>query len=153
MTAFSEKAMRNCIPCIKCNRIKSTKHFYHSTIRKSGNRGECKSCVIDRVHSANQKPHRLTWYTSEKFKMVHRGNFQRYIAQYPMRREARSITYNAIRRGELVRASKCENCGKNQNIEAHHDDYNKPMSIRWLCKNCHGEWHRYNTPVYPKKLV
>ena len=28
------------------------------------------------------------------------------------------------------------------NVEAHHNDYNKPLEIRWLCRNCHREWHK-----------
>lgn len=37
----------------------------------------------------------------------------------------------------------CEICGE-RDTEAHHDDYTKPDKIRWLCKVCHMEWHRFN---------
>lgn len=46
----------------------------------------------------------------------------------------------AIRRGKLAR-QKCDVCGARP-TEAHHDDYSKPLEIRWLCVACHAEHHR-----------
>ena len=37
---------------------------------------------------------------------------------------------------------KCEKCG-NKKAVRHHDDYSKPLEIRWLCKNCHNKHHGY----------
>lgn len=61
----------------------------------------------------------------------------------------------AIERGELVRPDTCENCGKRPGqgkdgrslIQGHHDDYNRPLDVRWLCQPCHHEWHKQHTPV------
>lgn len=49
----------------------------------------------------------------------------------------------AILAGEM-KQSPCEICGA-EPAEAHHDDYNKPLNIRWLCKKHHSEWHKNNT--------
>ncbi len=64
---------------------------------------------------------------------------------------ARILVERAIRAGILRRPDKCEECGakavdKNDHhkIMAHHDDYSYPLSVRWLCPKCHGEWHRNN---------
>jgi ribosomal protein S27AE len=46
----------------------------------------------------------------------------------------------AIRKGELTRST-CETCGA-EKAEAHHDDYSKPLDVRWLCRQCHAAHHR-----------
>lgn len=54
----------------------------------------------------------------------------------PERRAARVAVGNAIRDGRLVRQP-CEVCGDRG--EAHHDDYARPLDVRWLCFRCHRE--------------
>lgn len=34
----------------------------------------------------------------------------------------------------------CERCG-DPKTERHHDDYDKPLEVRWLCKSCHERHH------------
>lgn len=65
----------------------------------------------------------------------------------------RRQVYRALYRKILIRQP-CEVCGisgksdKNRHIvHAHHDDYNKPLDVRWLCKNHHFEWHKDNKPI------
>ena len=68
---------------------------------------------------------------------------------------AQNIIEKAILRGKVVPAEQCEACGvANQpfadgrrSIQAHHDDYNKPLSVRWLCQPCHHEWHKCNVAI------
>jgi transposase-like protein len=50
---------------------------------------------------------------------------------------------NAIRSKKLF-SQPCEMCGKEDNIHAHHDDYDKPLNVRWLCPICHKDWHIKN---------
>lgn len=44
----------------------------------------------------------------------------------------------------------CENCGRartnSHSIVAHHDDYARPLEVRWLCASCHQCWHVINGP-------
>lgn len=55
--------------------------------------------------------------------------------RYPERIKARQICYDAVRAGKLKRHP-CELCG-NTNAQAHHDDYSKPLDVRWLCPAHH----------------
>ena len=46
----------------------------------------------------------------------------------------------AKRSGTLLK-KRCEVCNKKDAI-AHHDDYNKPLEIRWLCRYHHYLYHK-----------
>lgn len=60
-----------------------------------------------------------------------------YKLRYPERHNAHQKVSNAIRRGKLLKEN-CEKCGSD-NVEAHHDDYSKPLDVRWLCRKHHIE--------------
>lgn len=62
----------------------------------------------------------------------------------PSERDAAHRAVNsAIRRGQLVRPDLCEGCGTKcgKRIDAHHDDYSQPLTIRWLGSTCHRRHH------------
>ena len=61
-------------------------------------------------------------------------------SEYNLKHKVRALTRGYIKAGHLVKEP-CEVCGKKTTVEAHHDDYTKPMDIRWLCKKHHDEWH------------
>lgn len=60
------------------------------------------------------------------------------IKKYPRKNRARGKLYNAVRSGIIIRSSTCERCKKHTKIEGHHTNYNKPLKVGWLCKNCHS---------------
>lgn len=73
-------------------------------------------------------------------------------------KEARDAVYKAIGKGLLVQKP-CEVCGEFKktrdgfmNVEAHHDDYNFYLEVRWLCRKHHFRWHRTNKPI-PKNSM
>ena len=69
---------------------------------------------------------------------------------YPEQQKARNTVNKAILRGQLERPKFCESCGSEGEpfldgrapIQAHHDDYDKPLEVMWLCRSCHGKRHR-----------
>lgn len=55
-----------------------------------------------------------------------------------MKRAHKHVAY-ALARGRLIRQP-CEVCGA-EKVEAHHDDYARPLDVRWLCRDHHEELH------------
>lgn len=53
---------------------------------------------------------------------------------------ARSQAQYAMQTGRLQRQP-CEVCGF-ATVEAHHDDYSRPLDVRWLCRRHHSHAHR-----------
>lgn len=72
---------------------------------------------------------------------------RRYEARNPEKAAARRLVARSLRSGSLVREP-CSVCGvahgssrtdgTTVRVEGHHDDYTKPLEVRWLC----GDHHR-----------
>ncbi len=72
---------------------------------------------------------------------------RRHHARNPEKKAAREAVSSAIRAGRMVRQP-CEVCGIEHGfvrsdgtkvrVEAHHDNYDRPLEVRWLC----GQHHR-----------
>lgn len=57
----------------------------------------------------------------------------------PAKKKARQAVNNAVNRGKMKRFP-CEKCARSP-AQAHHEDYAKPLDVRWLCASCHGLEH------------
>lgn len=62
----------------------------------------------------------------------------RLAGEAKRRDTARHIAGVYLRRGKLTRGP-CEVCG--ELAEMHHDDYSKPLAVRWLCREHHLQHH------------
>jgi hypothetical protein len=50
---------------------------------------------------------------------------------------ARKAVENAVARGDMQRQTVCEDCQQSKFCEAHHEDYDHPLSVNWVCAKCH----------------
>lgn len=71
--------------------------------------------------------------------------------RYPERVRARQIVADAIRSGRLVKEN-CIFCGSDQ-VQAHHDDYSKPLDVKWMCRPHHNMYEhgliiQITAPIY-----
>lgn len=63
--------------------------------------------------------------------------------------EFKRLAHRAYRRakrwGRFSVPAGCEDCGKPGRLVGHHDNYLRPLAVRWLCPACHLAWHRRAT--------
>jgi hypothetical protein len=61
--------------------------------------------------------------------------------RHPKSVQAQHVIDNEVRRGRLLRPDVCEECQRKCKPHAHHDDYDKPLKVRWVCPSCHKRLH------------
>jgi len=60
----------------------------------------------------------------------------------PEKVAAHKIVAGALKGGIIKNPGECSVCGKKTTyLDAHHDDYDNPLKIRWLCISCHRQEH------------
>lgn len=70
-------------------------------------------------------------------KYEHKKRFQE---RHPKKAAAHAAVHAAVRSGRLAKGP-CEACGAIDDVHAHHDDYDKPLEVRWLCGRHHRMHH------------
>lgn len=89
------------------------------------------------THPEQRKETCKRYYRNHKDKESLR--MKKYLENNQEKYNAHLIVRQAVRNNELE-PQPCEVCGETK-TEAHHDDYNKPLEVRWLCHKCHMAYH------------
>jgi hypothetical protein len=55
---------------------------------------------------------------------------------------ANNLVFLALKKGILIKSQTCENCMTKSDLHGHHEDYEKPYHVHWLCARCHSLLHR-----------
>lgn len=131
------------IICIKCHIEKPLNEFHSNKTMRSGKSSKCVECESKYNAQHRRKNHkRFAEYDRARRKTQERKATNKRYQQTPLakiRQFAATSVCNAVRDGRLVRQP-CEKCGA-EKAEGHHDDYTKPLSVRWLCRKHHMEYH------------
>ena len=131
--------------CFKCGENKLLSEFYRHSQMADGHVNKCKHC--NKMDVRQNRHDRVEYYREYDRKRGGRQTDeyrQKYKEAYPLKARARSAVGNAVRDGRLCKSSECETCGSTFAIHGHHDDYSKPLEVRWLCATCHHQWHAKN---------
>ena len=132
--------------CFKCNKEKPLAYFYKHSEMADGYLNKCKDCAkVDANKHRAENLEKVREYDRKRAKEPHRIALQK--AQTKMWRETdsrRTKCHNAvaraIRNGSLVQQP-CARCSSEKTL-AHHESYDLPLEIVWLCQPCHKQRHK-----------
>lgn len=99
--------------CSKCNGLLE--------VNRLGKSRYCLKCHNSYMKKTRKKHSELT--EEQKLK----ANCKSYLNTY-------------LRRGKIIKTP-CVNCSSLL-VQAHHEDYSKPLKVIWLCRKCHLELHK-----------
>jgi hypothetical protein len=131
--------------CLKCHVTKAVSEFYKDKSRKDGVHPYCKTCRIAHACTwGKANRHRTIEYT-RKYKRRHAVQIKESNRVYALKNkkkiDARLILNVAVRTWAVVRPQNCERCGRQAKVHGHHDDYDRPLEVEWLCASCHMSHH------------
>lgn len=147
--------------CRICQQEKLISDFGKRSASGDGLANRCKACQSEYDKARANNPDRVLARISyaktdrgiearrraqKKYAESHRAEATKRSREYrlknPKKSRAHDLVAYAIKIGSLVRLP-CEVCGANSHV-AHHDDYEKPLEVRWLCQTHHKQWHSDN---------
>lgn len=135
--------------CARCQTEKPLDAFHRDKNRPDGLYHTCKACKRE-IHKARY------WADPEAGRQRYRdwyaANSEQERARSHGRRRnherakwlARRAVNDAIKCGRMKRQL-CEVCG-DPNTHGHHDDYSRPLDVRWLCPKHHAAVHAGEAP-------
>lgn len=158
--------------CSRCKSVKPLEQFFRRSVLRDGRSAECKECAGERRRAFQKSDHgkavikrhqatdkaketkrvyeerhadrlkviRADWQKTVRGRARHRADAKTYKSRHPERNAAHALINKLIRKGVISRGP-CEVCALPE-AQAHHDDYSKPLDVRWLCTKHHTEHHR-----------
>lgn len=143
--------------CKKCKISKSLESFHIKSKSYDGREFRCKQCKSEsdkqyveenkeKVYERNRKASSKYIAQRKQYGQTTRGKEARakalanYVKHFPEKALARRIFQNAMQSRKIVKLP-CEVCGSDK-AEGHHDDYSKPLDVRWLCRQHHKQFHK-----------
>ena len=128
--------------CFRCGVLKPLIDFYAHKQMADGRLNKCKACnKLDVSENYRARRDQYAAYERERNQQPQRkqARSEYHKKRDPVKKRATMLTSNAIRDGRLIRKP-CEVCAETK-VEAHHDNYSKPLDVRWLCRPHHLEHH------------
>ena len=130
--------------CFKCEAEKPLAEYYKHPKMGDGHLNKCKECTKRDVRKHRRENDSVREYDRARGNRQTPEYHQSYRKQKPKAYKAKNAVNNALRDGKLYKPDNCEDCGSDFYVEGHHNDYDKPLAVRWLCARCHKIWHAKN---------
>ena len=115
--------------CSKCNAIKENQQDQYCH--------QCRALMKRERYAARKSD--PEFMRCEREKAVKKFQVDEFAR---LKKNCREATHRLIKSGKLLKEN-CEVCNEIE-VEAHHDNYNDPANVRWLCKKHHAQHHSTN---------
>ena len=129
--------------CSKCKLTKESDDFSINSKAKDGLNYYCRSCCNKRS----------TAYNAERRALGIKTSAEMWDIKNPQKKSTHGVVHRAVKSGTLKKPDCCEACSSTSKIVGHHEDYDKPLEVEWLCRKCHGMLHRSNERIKDGRLV
>lgn len=138
--------------CFRCGSDKPLDDFYTHKGMKDGHVNKCKECT--RADVRENRSARADYYRAYDRQRYDDAGMrgepngcspdsrQRWNRENKNKKNCHGKVRRAIKSGAIIKPSCCSECGATGRLNAHHDDYSRPLAIRWLCCQCHGKAHK-----------
>lgn len=127
--------------CFKCGAVKPLSEFYKHKKMADGHLNKCKDCTKTDVKTRRKVNPAVQEYDRKRGNRQNAEDLRKYRTENPKKYKAHRAIRSAIKNGTITKSDECELCSSSLGIEGHHDDYDKPLEVRWLCSKCHSLWH------------
>jgi len=143
---MTQTSLFNTKVCKDCNTERPLSSFYFHKGMRDGYLNKCKSCVTFRIREFRKNNDSVRKYDLRRSREPERKaklavGVKRYKKEHPEKYKAHCAVNNAVRDGHLIKPAVCSECNKEKRLTGHHDDYSKPLEVRWLCYRCHALHH------------
>lgn len=108
--------------CAKCKEVLDLTRIFRQSY--------CKECHAEYQRNNRRKHNELTPQAKKK------ANARSYANRY--------IKYG------IIKKQPCSECGC-EDAEMHHEDYSKPLDVKWLCRPCHLQHHNVIRGTFEEK--
>ena len=135
--------------CSTCGETKPVIEFYpdKGNTANGGIGYICKGCTKE-AHFKHYDAHRDK--VMQRVRMYQRDHPGRKT-QAPYNPAHRKLNL-AVEKGRIVKATQCQECGKEGRLHGHHHHgYDNPLDVIWLCPSCHHAAHGRGPKVRAEK--
>jgi hypothetical protein len=133
--------------CFKCLQDKPRSEFYRHPQMGDGLLGKCKECTkADATATRLAKIEHYRSYDRMRASQPHRIALAKRVqsewrTKHPDRKKAHTALGNAVRDGRVMPWPVCAIPDCKDRPEAHHAQYDDPLSVVWLCSSHHKQAH------------
>lgn len=132
--------------CRRCKRMKSLNDFYEHSQMADGHLNICKACKrVDSARYLRTKAGReVQRKANKKRQRIISARAVEWEKKNPEKHRASAMVRRAVRNGDMNKPKRCEDCNNKvpaRLLHGHHEDYDSPLDVEWLCPSCHRKRH------------